>query len=101
MAFIKKTLIILAAIVVFVAALLAGADNSDEVALQFLDFQTPVWPISWWMLTAFVLGVLFGTALNVISNTRLRINARNASREAQGRTRELDQARAQGSPTDG
>jgi hypothetical protein len=44
---------------------------------------------------AFVLGIAFGTALNLMTNTRLRLNARAAAKTAEVRTRELDQARAE------
>ncbi len=98
MNFIKRTLFILLALVAFLVALLAAADNSDEVALKFLDFQSPVWPISWWMLTAFVIGVLFGTVLNLIANSRLRLNARRANKKAEVRTKALDQLKADSSP---
>ena len=95
MGFIKKTLFLFIALVAFLVALLAAADNSEEVALRFLEYSTPVWPISWWMLSAFVIGVVFGNLLNLVSNTRLRMHARSAKKAADGRTRELDQARAQ------
>ena len=94
MGFIKKALFLFIAVVAFLIALLAAADNSAEVALRFLGYQTPVWPISWWMLTAFGIGVVFGNMLNVVSNTRLRMDARRARKAADGRTQELDQARA-------
>ena len=95
MGFIKKTLFLFIALVAFLVALLAAADNSAEVALRFLEYETPVWPISWWMISAFVVGVVFGNLLNVVSNTRLRMDARRARKTADGRTQELDQARAQ------
>jgi len=94
MNFIKRTVFILVALVAAAVALLAAADNSDEVALKFLEWQSPVWPISWWILSAFVIGVLFGTALNLVSNTRLRIDVRKANKTAAGRTKELDQVKA-------
>jgi|TARA_B110000914_G_scaffold15022_1_gene11685 uncharacterized integral membrane protein len=95
MGFIKKTLFLFIALVAFLVALLAAADNSAEVALRFLEYETPVWPISWWMISAFVVGVVFGNLLNVVANTRLRMDARRARKTADGRTQELDQARAQ------
>ena len=95
MGFIKKILFLFTALVAFLVALLAAADNSAEVALRFLEYETPVWPISWWMISAFVVGVVFGNLLNVVANTRLRMDARRARKTADGRTQELDQARAQ------
>jgi uncharacterized integral membrane protein len=95
MNFIRKSIFFFVALLVFVIAMLAAADNSEEVALKFLDFQSPVWPISWWMLLAFVVGVGFGTVLNLVSNTKLRMEARTARKTAEGRTKELDKANAQ------
>lgn len=90
----KKTLFWIVAIIVFVVALLAAADNSEEVAIKFLDYETPVWPVSWWVLVAFVAGTLFGNLLNFVSNTRLRMNARAANKTAQSRTLEMDKMKA-------
>ena len=95
MGFIKKTLFLFIALIVFLIALLAAVDNSAEVTLRFLEYETPVWPISWWMLLAFVIGVIFGNLLNLVSNTRLRMDVRRARKTTDGRTQELDQARAQ------
>jgi uncharacterized integral membrane protein len=95
MGFIKKILFLSISLVAFLLALLASADNSTEVALRFLDYESPMWPISWWMLSAFVVGVFFGNLLNVVSNTRLRIEARSERKIAQGRTKDLDEVKAQ------
>ena len=95
MNFLRKTLFLLLAISLAVVALLAGADNSDEVSLKFLEWESMSLPVSAWILMAFVIGVLFGTALNLMTNTRLRMNARAANKTAANRTRELDQARAE------
>jgi len=94
MTYIRKVLFFVLAVFLFIVALLAAADNSDAVALKFLEWESPVWPISWWMLMAFVIGVLFGMLINVYSNTRLRLDARNANKVAANRTKELDQAKA-------
>jgi len=94
MIYIRKVLFFILATFIFIAALLAAADNSDAVSLRFLEWESPAWPVSWWMLMAFVIGVIFGSLLNLYSNTRLRMNARAASKTAESRTRELDEARA-------
>ena len=98
MTLLKKWLFRLLLLLVFVVALLLASDNSNEVPLRLLDYQTPVWPISWWMLTAFVIGVLFGTLLNTWSNTKLRISARNANKQVEKSAKELDKTRAQSLP---
>ena len=95
MTFIKKLLITLLAIVLFLLALLIGADNSGEVSLQFLEWRSGVLPISYWMLMAFVFGVLFGSIINLASNTRLRLDVRRANKVAAGHAKELDQSKAQ------
>lgn len=95
---IKKWLFRLLVVFVFVAALLAASDNSTEVPLSFLDYKTPDWPISWWMLSAFVIGVLFGTLLNTWSNTKLRMNARSANKRVDKTVRELDKKKAEPLP---
>jgi uncharacterized membrane protein YciS (DUF1049 family) len=98
MGFIKKILFLLIALVAFLVALLVAADNSAEVALRFLEYESPVWPISWWMISAFTVGVVFGNLLNVVSNTRVRMEARSERKKAQGRTQDLDKSKAQTKP---
>ncbi len=90
MTLIKKWLFRLILLVVFILAMLAASDNSTQVPLTFLGYTTPVWPISWWILSAFVIGVLFGTLLNTWSNTKLRLNARQARKQAAKVNRAID-----------
>ncbi len=94
MIYLRKTLFFILATFLFIVALLAAADNSDAVSLKFIDWISPSWPISWWMLMAFVVGIFFGSLLNLYSNTRLRLDARAANKNAASRTKELDQVRA-------
>ncbi len=91
---IKKWLFRLVLLIVFVVALVAAADNSHEVPLTFLEYQTPLWPISWWMLAAFVVGVLFGSLLNAWSNTRLRVSTSRANKQVEKTKRELDKSKS-------
>ena len=94
MALIKKWLFRIILFVAFIVALVAASDNSQEVPLSFLGYKTPELPVYWWVLLAFVVGVLFGMALNLVTNTRLRLDARKANKTVAKTTRELDQARA-------
>ena len=96
MNFIKKWLFVLFMLSLFVVALLAAIDNSNKVALKFLIYETPDWPVSWWILAAFVMGTVFGIMLNLLSNARLRRHARAADKAAARRASELDRARSQG-----
>lgn len=100
MQFLKKWSFRFLLVLVFVVAMLAASDNSQEVPLTFLDYQTPVWPISWWMLLAFLVGVVFGNILNIWSNTRLRMNARQANKQVEKTAKELDKARAETLPAE-
>ncbi len=94
MAWLKRWSLRLFILVIFVLALLAASDNSEAVALRFMDWETPQWPVSWWVLAAFVLGTLFGLLLNVVSNARLRMNIRSANQAISRHARDLDAARA-------
>ena len=91
---VKKWLLRLVIFVVFVVALVAATDNSQEVALTFLGMQTPTAPLSWWVLAAFLLGVLFALVINFMTNTRLRMAARKATRTVEKANKELDKAKA-------
>jgi uncharacterized membrane protein YciS (DUF1049 family) len=90
----KKWLFRLVLLVIFVVALLAASDNSHEVPLTFLEYQSPEWPISWWMLASFVVGVIFGTLINTWSNTKLRVRARKANKQVEITNRELDRTKS-------
>lgn len=100
MKFTRKWLFRLVVLVVFLVALIAATDNSQEVALGFLDWRTPEWPLSWWVLTAFVLGVLFGMVVNFLTNAKLRMQARRANRAVAKTAKELDKAKADGAQAD-
>ncbi len=92
MTFIKKWLLRALLLLVFILVLLAASENSQAVALVFLDFSSPQWPVSWWMLVAFVIGLGFGLLLNTLTNTRLRLDARRAKKVVEESRRALDQS---------
>jgi lipopolysaccharide assembly protein A len=95
MTFIKKWSLRTLLLLVFIVVLLAASENSQAVALVFLDFKSPQWPVSWWMLVAFVIGLGFGLVLNTLTNTRLRLDARRAKKIVAESQRALDQSRSQ------
>lgn len=99
MNFIKSLLFWLVAIIVFFVALLAAVDNSDAVALTFLDWSTPAVPVSWWVLAAFITGVVFTSMVNTWSNTRLRLKARQANKQVSKINQSLDKAKAESGST--
>lgn len=83
MNFIKKWLLRVLVLIVFIVVLLLATDNSETVALTFLGMKSVSWPISWWMVCAFIVGLLLGLALNLVSNTILRLAARKTNPPAQ------------------
>jgi uncharacterized integral membrane protein len=98
MNFVKKWLFRLFLLIVCIIAFLAASDNSSEVTLVFLDSETPMWPISWWILSGFVLGVGFGLMLNAFSTTRLKLELRAAKKLASKSNDALDGLRAEVRP---
>ena len=80
---------------VFLIALLAAVDNSEKVALSFLDASTPELPISAWVLISFLLGVVFASLLNAATNARLRLAARKANSEVRKTNQTIDKIRAE------
>tara|TARA_R110002072_G_scaffold31735_2_gene97501 strand:- start:20488 stop:20814 length:327 start_codon:yes stop_codon:yes gene_type:complete len=94
---IKSLVFWFVAIVVFFVALLAGLDNSDSVALTFLDWSTPEAPVSAWVLAGFLLGIVLTAVFNFWSNTRLRLKARQANKQVAKINQSLDKAKAESS----
>ena len=50
-----------------VAAFVLATENSDPVALRLLEFESEAWPISWWIVLSFFVGVLVGQVLSSAS----------------------------------
>ncbi len=98
LAFLKKWVFRLFLIVIALFAVIAAADNSAAVPLVFLGYESWSLPISYWVLFAFVIGTIFGMGVNVWTNFRLRLTARQSTREAAANARALDQARAESLP---
>lgn len=71
---------LLVGIAIFAFALLAV--NQSPVALKFLIWQTPVVSLYWWLLLAFVAGLLLGAASAGLSILRLRRRLRQLERAA-------------------
>lgn len=95
---VKKWAFRLVLFIVFLVALIAATDNSQEVALTFVGYKTRTAPLSWWVLAAFVLGIIFAMVINFFTNTKLRMAARKASRSAEKTNRALDKAKAAPAP---
>jgi uncharacterized integral membrane protein len=70
MSWIKKQLVKVALAVIFIVVAVLASENSDAVQLRFLDYESPQWPVSWWLLTVFVLGFVLGNLSRVWANLR-------------------------------
>lgn len=87
----------LALLVVVVAAALFGAlwVNQQEVHLSFFGiWQTP-FPLSvfWWMLAAFVIGVIAGILISLWAGLRRRLELRRTKRELTQANAEVNRLR--------
>lgn len=80
----------LAILLFFLAAL---AVNQDPVALHFLTWRTPSISVFWWLLGAFMLGLLLGLLGITVLTTRLSLKNRKLARQLGNAEKELHQVR--------
>ncbi len=80
------------AVLVFAFALLAV--NQGQVALRFLAWETPAISVFWWLLLAFLLGVLASTMAFAVISLRQRMRQRALNRQLQESRRELEKLRS-------
>jgi len=66
---------------VFVFFLAALAVNQEPVALQFLTWQTPVISVFWWLLAAFLVGLLLGLLGVGLATARLSLRNRRLAKQ--------------------
>ena len=64
------TRIVLAFLVI--AGFILATENSDAVSLKLLHFETEAWPVSWWMVLSFFLGVLIGQLISNVNRWFIR-----------------------------
>ena len=81
--------------IIFLIALVAASENSANVSLKFLDYRTPAWPVSWWVLISFLIGLGLGSLLNMFSNTQLRLRHRKAEKKIAATNRQIDNIKAE------
>jgi len=79
------------AIVLFCFALLAV--NQTQVALRFLDWQTPEVSVFWWLLLAFLLGLVVAALGFGLASLRMRLRQRALNKELDASRRELERLR--------
>ena len=79
------------AIILFFLAVLAV--NQDPVVLHFLSWQTPSLSVFWWLLGAFLLGLLSGLLGITVLTTRLSLRNRRLSKQLGNAEQELRKVR--------
>jgi len=85
----------LTVLLVIIIVLLAAVDNSQDVALKFLDFSTFELPLLGWVIIAFVSGIICASVVNMWTNTRLKLKIRSANKQVNQANDALDEARGQ------
>ncbi len=67
-----RALIVLAALVLFVFAIVAV--NQEQISLRFLAWRTPSLSVFWWLFLALILGLILGftAALGIIGQQSIR-----------------------------
>ena len=91
----KSLIFKLVAAIVFILVVLVASENSEEVVLTFLDYESVAWPVSWWMMTAFLSGLIVTSLWNLWTNSALRLAVRKANKRSDQTNQALDQVRAE------
>lgn len=95
MLWIKRVLVIAAALLVAAATLVFILENQNQARLQFMTLQSPELPVAFFVALAFIAGGLAGVLLSLYLRARLKFAlARNRSELTRCR-KELDQLREQ------
>jgi uncharacterized integral membrane protein len=67
MHWVKSFIARIALLALGVVGFVLATENSDPVALRLLEFESEAWPISWWIVISFFVGVLVGQVLSSAS----------------------------------
>lgn len=95
MLWIKRILVIGAALLVAALTLAFILENQSQVRLQFMTLQSPELPVAFFVALAFIAGGLAGVLFSLYLRARLKLSlARQRSELARCR-KELDSLRAQ------
>lgn len=84
-----RLVLILAFVVAALISAVAFMDNADAVSLRFLEWQTPLVSIYWWLLLALTIGFVSGSVVLYAMSVKLRVSERKFRRELVTTQREL------------
>lgn len=90
----RRALVLAVLFVLFCLAFILSTDNSTQVAISFLEWQTGTWPVSWWVLSGFAAGIVTGLLMAIVGNWRLRMAVRKTQKKLVRTQAEVDQLRA-------
>jgi len=93
MRFLTKLIWIILGLVLFCFAMLAV--NQEHVALRFLVWETPEHSLFWWLLLAFVLGLLVGSVSVGIVALKHRLHERALGKQLARSQQETTRLKAQ------
>lgn len=92
MKWLKTTLLVLAMVLAMMLAALSV--NQDAITLRFAIWETPfVLSIFWWLLAAFVLGVVFGMFWGLLAGMQRRMENRRLRQSLEQANAELNRLR--------
>ncbi|AQZ95211.1 lipopolysaccharide assembly protein LapA domain-containing protein [Halopseudomonas phragmitis] len=95
MLWLKRAVLIIVLLLVALATLDFMLENQQSVTLQFLEMQSPAFPLSLFIVFAFILGSLLGVFIGWLITTRLRLRLMLQSNELNRYRKEIDKLRTQ------
>ncbi|MEQ8689400.1 MAG: LapA family protein [Pseudomonadales bacterium] len=88
-----KTLVLVVAMLI-VGSLAALSVNQQEIVLSFAIWQTPfALSMFWWLLAAFLIGLLFGTLASLWTGAKRRLELRKLRKTVAQSNAELERLR--------
>lgn len=88
-----KSLLLILTLILF-AVLAALSVNQDEITLRFAIWETPLAiSIFWWLLAAFVIGVVFGVLASLWAGFQRRLETRRLRQSLAQANAELNRLR--------
>lgn len=95
MQWLKRAALIIVSLLVALATLDFVLENQQSVTLQFLEMRSPEFPLSLFIVFAFIFGSLLGIFIGWLVTTRLRLRLIVQNNELNRHRKELDKLRTQ------
>ncbi|QJD57762.1 LapA family protein [Pseudomonas sp. gcc21] len=95
MQWLKRVALIIVSLLVALATLDFVLENQQGVSLQFLEMQSPEFPLSLFIVLAFIAGSLLGIFIGWLVTTRLRLRLMVQNNELNRHRKEIDKLRTQ------